>query len=64
MYKVILFLLLISTQVSAQKTKEVAQIKPPYGDILVWMLYREVVRIRKRDSPTRNIYWSRSLYRN
>ena len=37
MYKVILFLLLISTQVSAQKTKEVAQIKPPYGDILVWL---------------------------
>ena len=37
MYKVILFLLLVSSQLSAQKTREIAQIKTPYGEILVWL---------------------------
>ena len=37
MYKAILFLLFFSAQVSAQKTREIAQIKTPYGEILVWL---------------------------
>ena len=37
MYKAILFLLFVSSQVSAQKTREIAQIKTPYGEILVWL---------------------------
>ncbi len=37
MYKSILFLLLISSQVSAQKTREIVQIKTSYGEILVWL---------------------------
>lgn len=37
MYKVILVLFLISSQVFAQKTREIAQIKTPYGEILVWL---------------------------
>ena len=37
MYKAILFFLLISSQVSAQRSREIAQIKTPYGEILVWL---------------------------
>ena len=37
MYKAIFFLLLFSSQVSAQKTREIARIKTPYGEILVWL---------------------------
>lgn len=37
MYKAILFLLLFSFQASAQRNREVAQIKTPYGEILVWL---------------------------
>lgn len=43
MYKVILVLSLISSQVFAQKTREIAQIKTPYGEILIW-LYDETPR--------------------
>ena len=37
MYKIIPFLLLFSVQVSAQRIQEIAQIKTPYGEILVWL---------------------------
>ena len=40
MKKLLLFLLIISSKSFAQKKYEIAQIKTPYGEILVW-LYNE-----------------------
>ncbi len=57
MYKITLLLLLFYAQVSAQKTREIAQIKTPYGEILVW-LYDETPKHKASFIQLANVgYW-------